>query len=173
MWHWHINPLDISADIISCVEFNSTGDLLATGDKGGRVVIFQRDKAVRLDIDKDVYFKLHAYICNWWSNMLSILASYSLKVFYLTLAKGSSELFWLKVQMIFSDGKLSVVVVNLSHFSFLLQIHWTNFIKTWHKASLDEWNSNLFKWRALPLNFFRGSYERNSENTVALTKSKV
>ncbi|CAB3361366.1 Hypothetical predicted protein [Cloeon dipterum] len=31
------------ADIISCVEFNSTGDLLATGDKGGRVVIFQRD----------------------------------------------------------------------------------------------------------------------------------
>lgn len=38
--------LDIVADIISCVEFNSTGDLLATGDKGGRVVIFQRDKAV-------------------------------------------------------------------------------------------------------------------------------
>lgn len=35
-----------TADIISCVEFNSDGDLLATGDKGGRVVIFQRDKAV-------------------------------------------------------------------------------------------------------------------------------
>ncbi|KAL8620637.1 Serine/threonine-protein phosphatase 2A 55 kDa regulatory subunit B delta isoform [Nucella lapillus] len=33
------------ADIISCVEFDSTGELLATGDKGGRVVIFQRDKA--------------------------------------------------------------------------------------------------------------------------------
>ncbi|XP_067657740.1 serine/threonine-protein phosphatase 2A 55 kDa regulatory subunit B alpha isoform-like isoform X1 [Haliotis asinina] len=32
------------ADIISCVEFNSDGDLLATGDKGGRVVIFQRDR---------------------------------------------------------------------------------------------------------------------------------
>ncbi|XP_041368967.1 serine/threonine-protein phosphatase 2A 55 kDa regulatory subunit B alpha isoform-like isoform X2 [Gigantopelta aegis] len=32
------------ADIISCVEFNSDGELLATGDKGGRVVIFQRDK---------------------------------------------------------------------------------------------------------------------------------
>lgn len=29
------------ADIISCVEFNGDGDLLATGDKGGRVVIFQ------------------------------------------------------------------------------------------------------------------------------------
>lgn len=31
-----------SADLISCVEFNSTGQLLACGDKGGRVVIFQR-----------------------------------------------------------------------------------------------------------------------------------
>ena len=31
----------LSADIISCVEFNQDGELLATGDKGGRVVIFQ------------------------------------------------------------------------------------------------------------------------------------
>jgi len=30
------------ADIISAVEFNHDGELLATGDKGGRVVIFQR-----------------------------------------------------------------------------------------------------------------------------------
>jgi len=33
------------ADIISCVEFNHDGELLATGDKGGRVVIFQRDQS--------------------------------------------------------------------------------------------------------------------------------
>jgi len=32
------------ADIISCVEFNHDGELLATGDKGGRVVIFRRDQ---------------------------------------------------------------------------------------------------------------------------------
>ncbi|KAF7231579.1 serine/threonine-protein phosphatase 2A 55 kDa regulatory subunit B beta isoform-like [Nothobranchius furzeri] len=32
------------ADIISTVEFNSTGELLATGDKGGRVVVFQREQ---------------------------------------------------------------------------------------------------------------------------------
>ncbi len=38
------------ADIISCVEFNQDGDLLATGDKGGRVVIFQRDPAVSVDL---------------------------------------------------------------------------------------------------------------------------
>ncbi len=36
----------ILADIISCVEYNHDGELLATGDKGGRVVIFQRDQAV-------------------------------------------------------------------------------------------------------------------------------
>lgn len=35
------------ADIISTVEFNSTGELLATGDKGGRVVVFQREQEVR------------------------------------------------------------------------------------------------------------------------------
>lgn len=36
-----------AADIISTVEFNHTGELLATGDKGGRVVIFQREPEVR------------------------------------------------------------------------------------------------------------------------------
>lgn len=34
------------ADIISTVEFNHNGELLATGDKGGRVVIFQREPEV-------------------------------------------------------------------------------------------------------------------------------
>jgi hypothetical protein len=37
----------VSADIISAVEFDSTGDYLATGDKGGRVVLFERNKQVR------------------------------------------------------------------------------------------------------------------------------
>lgn len=36
----------VAADIISTVEFNSTGELLATGDKGGRVVVFQREQEV-------------------------------------------------------------------------------------------------------------------------------
>ncbi|KAJ2099418.1 protein phosphatase 2A regulatory subunit cdc55, partial [Coemansia sp. S100] len=31
------------ADIISTVEFDHTGDYLATGDKGGRVVLFERN----------------------------------------------------------------------------------------------------------------------------------
>ena len=36
-----------SADIISTVEFDDTGRYLATGDRGGRVVLFERDEAVR------------------------------------------------------------------------------------------------------------------------------
>lgn len=35
-----------AADIISTVEFNHSGELLATGDKGGRVVIFQQEQEV-------------------------------------------------------------------------------------------------------------------------------
>uniref|UniRef100_A0AAR2K321 Protein phosphatase 2 regulatory subunit Balpha n=1 Tax=Pygocentrus nattereri TaxID=42514 RepID=A0AAR2K321_PYGNA len=32
------------ADIISAVEFNHSGELLATGDRGGRIVIFQQEQ---------------------------------------------------------------------------------------------------------------------------------
>ena len=36
------------ADIISAVEFDHTGDYLATGDKGGRVVLFERNESCLL-----------------------------------------------------------------------------------------------------------------------------
>lgn len=42
--------LFFAADIISTVEFNHTGELLATGDKGGRVVIFQQEIEVQLQL---------------------------------------------------------------------------------------------------------------------------
>jgi hypothetical protein len=35
-----------TADIISTVEFDHTGNYLATGDKGGRVVLFERNETV-------------------------------------------------------------------------------------------------------------------------------
>ena len=37
-----------TADIISTVEFDQTGNYLATGDKGGRVVLFERNEGVCL-----------------------------------------------------------------------------------------------------------------------------
>lgn len=50
-WMYELNDLiylsfGFPADIISTVEFNYSGELLATGDKGGRVVIFQREQEV-------------------------------------------------------------------------------------------------------------------------------
>ena len=39
-------PPPRTADIISTVEFDSTGNYLATGDKGGRVVLFERNEMV-------------------------------------------------------------------------------------------------------------------------------
>ena len=43
----NVRPADIpKADIISTVEFDHTGNYLATGDKGGRVVLFERNETV-------------------------------------------------------------------------------------------------------------------------------
>jgi hypothetical protein len=36
--------------VISAVEFDQTGNFLATGDKGGRVVLFERNKQVPVGI---------------------------------------------------------------------------------------------------------------------------
>jgi len=40
------------ADIISTVEFDHTGNYLATGDKGGRVVLFERNESVGNTLSK-------------------------------------------------------------------------------------------------------------------------
>lgn len=40
------NVWRLTADIISTVEFDHTGNYLATGDKGGRVVLFERNETV-------------------------------------------------------------------------------------------------------------------------------
>jgi hypothetical protein len=45
---FNVTSLSHAADIISTVEFDHTGDYLATGDKGGRVVLFERNDAVRI-----------------------------------------------------------------------------------------------------------------------------
>ena len=67
---------------------------------------------------------------------------------YILLVLSSPEL---KAHMSFSDHLSSVVClsirlsVNFSHFHLLLQNHWANFNQTWHKASLGEGDSSLFK----------------------------
>ncbi|XP_030643900.1 protein phosphatase 2, regulatory subunit B, gamma a [Chanos chanos] len=50
--HSFLRDYVTEADVISTVEFNQTGDLLATGDKGGRVVIFQRETESKGDSEE-------------------------------------------------------------------------------------------------------------------------
>lgn len=53
-----------TADIISTVEFNHSGELLATGDKGGRVVIFQQEQEVSGESSVSLFqFDLETGIC--------------------------------------------------------------------------------------------------------------
>lgn len=46
----YLFAVSLLADIISSVEFDYTGDYLATGDKGGRVVLFERNDGVNMNI---------------------------------------------------------------------------------------------------------------------------
>lgn len=41
------------ADLISTIEFNDDGELLAVGDKGGRIVIFQREQQVKQEEEEE------------------------------------------------------------------------------------------------------------------------
>ena len=43
---WWKSNLCLPADLISTIEFNEDGELLAVGDKGGRIVVFQREQQV-------------------------------------------------------------------------------------------------------------------------------
>jgi len=42
MEHAHFSAFVVAADVISAVEFDADGSYLATGDKGGRVVLFEK-----------------------------------------------------------------------------------------------------------------------------------
>ena len=57
-----VQTYHILADTISTIQFSSTGDFIATGDKGGRVVILQRDHSVVLHPFN--FYILFFFLCN-------------------------------------------------------------------------------------------------------------
>ena len=59
----HAANIDL-ADIISTVEFDHTGNYLATGDKGGRVVLFERNESVG-NLPGGDASKKQIYLCDW------------------------------------------------------------------------------------------------------------
>lgn len=48
-----------AADVISAISFDKTGDFLASGDRAGRVVLFERNRSVR-------------DCCGVWSNRVAL-----------------------------------------------------------------------------------------------------
>ena len=63
-------------------------------------------------------------------------------LFKLTWAESSSELFGSHFVRRLSVCLSVCLSVNFSHFHLLLQNHWADLNQTWHKASLDERDSN-------------------------------
>ena len=87
----------------------------------------------------------------WFNHWLMYLISYC--CFYILHLNQR-----LKLALLIEICPLSVavVVINVSHFLLLcLQNHLTNFNLTWHKASMGEMNSSLFKWRVPPFSKVR------------------
>ena len=62
-------------------------------------------------------------------------------------------------------GVVVLVVVNFSHF-LLLRNQKAIFNKTWHKTSLGEVDSSLFKWRATP--FSKENHNKTAEKPNSL-----
>lgn len=72
------------ADIISTVEFDHTGDYLATGDKGGRVVLFERNDSVSI---LQPWQRPHSVIQHYHSSRALILTPpYPTRPFFTTAA---------------------------------------------------------------------------------------
>ncbi len=64
------------ADIISTVEFNEDGELLATGDKGGRIVIFQRDQPSKSQLQHQIHNLNNNGMSNFLRNEYSVYSTF-------------------------------------------------------------------------------------------------
>uniref|UniRef100_A0A8C5M3A0 Serine/threonine-protein phosphatase 2A 55 kDa regulatory subunit B n=1 Tax=Leptobrachium leishanense TaxID=445787 RepID=A0A8C5M3A0_9ANUR len=110
------------SDIISTVEFNNTGELLATGDKGGRVVIFQREQE-----SKNLPHRRGEY------NVYSTFQSHEPEFDYLKsleIEEKINKIRWLPQQnaayFLLSTNGMSHCIIWLSCFPFLI---WEGILK--------------------------------------------
>lgn len=127
-----LNASIFSADIISTVQFNHDGEFLATGDKGGRVVIFQKDLGVS--------FCKQSLSTNIFKIVLSI--SISLVIFSYCTAGSNKTLTYLHFQ---SKGEYSVYSTFQSHEP---QFDYLKSLEIEEKINEIQWlkrqNNNLF-----------------------------
>ena len=64
------------ADILSTVEFDSDGDFLATGDKGGRIVVFERTDSGKVSYCSSPFCETKNISTRTCCNQTTIITSY-------------------------------------------------------------------------------------------------
>ena len=108
-----------AVDIISAIEFDKSGDHLATGDRGGRVVLFERTdtKDVRPFFFCEIYFNRLFLCCN----------AFLFNVIFRMVDPGGMLSRWITQLGILSfDTKQSFRVMNLRYVERYHQISLTN-----------------------------------------------
>lgn len=60
--------LSFAVDIISAIEFDRAGDHLATGDRGGRVVLFERTDTRDVSLVNSFWFTCILLLSNMFSS---------------------------------------------------------------------------------------------------------
>ena len=100
-----------------------------------------RPSSVRPSVCLSVNFSHFHLLQNHWANFNQTWHKVS-------LCEGDSSLFKRRAPPFSKGRKLGNKKNKLTTVkNLLLQNHWANFNQTWHKASLDEGDSSLFKWR--------------------------
>ena len=116
----------------------------------GRQLISGGEEVLRIFLQKilcELKSMFYWTSISWNKYLIHILCTNKKKRF---LAHLSQRLKWAFLINICPLSVFVVVVINFSHFHLLLQNQWANFNQTWHKSSLCEDDSSLFKWRATP-----------------------
>ena len=114
--------------------------------------------STRFQTDSDVIFLTNDTLIK------TISYIYNLIEFLAHLSRRLMWAFLMKICLL-SVVVVVVVVVNFSHFD-LLQNYWANFNQTWHKSSLGDGYSGLFKWKA-------GTFPRGDNYEIAKTHWRI
>ena len=64
----YLMTLSFAVDIISAIEFDRAGDHLATGDRGGRVVLFERTDTRDVSLVNSFWFTCIPLLSNMFSS---------------------------------------------------------------------------------------------------------
>lgn len=109
-WHDSINFLTLclfSVDIISAIEFNKSGSHLATGDRGGRVVLFERTDL------KDVSHKIYQLKLLKYKYSMKYQENCSKIFYFVQFIYWIDAIFFIKLQFSWTKCKTDQALLHL------------------------------------------------------------